>query len=1174
MKNKNILLIILSLVLIIIISTIIEYNHYRKTTTVDILGMNIPMFSVIGKVSDSRIITDGEKEGYLAYGPYIPLDKGEYEVKYKIKLNKSNPNISSTTLVGYCDIDIEGHPQLGYRADLIVNNFKNIKENEVSLRFTVPGGKPKIQYRVYQYGGNNLSVIGLKYYPIVTLKDFILTGKSKYSAKMIFIFIIIILFYIYIKLVMRNRLWLILLLGILSIVIEYNHYRKTTTVDILGMNIPMFSVIGKVSDSRIITDGEKEGYLAYGPYIPLDKGEYEVKYKIKLNKSNPNISSTTLVGYCDIDIEGHPQLGYRADLIVNNFKNIKENEVSLRFTVPGGKPKIQYRVYQYGGNNLSLIGLKYYPIGLRDFIIDKEGKLNFKTIHIFIIIFLVYMYIRLILKTKKNNLIKYFIINTITIVISGLIVALIWQYKNYSIHNYTDYYDMWKVFYAPLWMSLLFIFFNLLYLINNSFGFNVQIEKYLRYDRYSLVIIPIYILAELFYKNFNTQFVLGNFYLSTLIIKGLIYFSFLWQNIKDKNQIDKYLKWSIILSIFTIYFLITPWVNASFHSDGDESLYLLQTQSIIKDLDIDIKNNVIQNDSISYHPNLQWTKWHGSYSRPLTSYILIPGFLLLGRFGATMTMNLFGALLAINILLLAYLFSKSIKASFIAMMVTVFSCPVGIYSFLVYPEIIASLIMIYLIRKILLINFELNNIIVPVILIISIMLLKERYIVLVLALSILLIIKVVKNTRRLLLVTCMLIIVSIIFLIYDKIIWEGDIVKKIMFHFRNYSDYRQLLIGSLGLLLDQESGLLIYAPFYIFSTLGMLSLLKYNKKYGWMLLLLFSLYYLTIPTSEFWATYGSPASRYIVVVIPILSIAFSIYIIHLKKILLKILTIFLLGWSFIIYFILILIPQYRVHSPNYATGKNELLDRLYATGLFPNLTPYFSSFLKISDTTYYLIVLFVVVFVVLLIYYIKQENITAETYDKKKVLKITAVIVCIIGFLLVFAEISYYKYQVFEVEDYYTGGGTIWQEGLIYKGKGFFSLLKTSLRKNEEVNVKIIAKGDISKNLPEISAETVNNKDREKVGKTMIDSRDWKEYDILYKSTKGDLSPFWFIYDNYTEGKDVLIDKIIFSSIEKKSWLGFINYQLGKIDRRLGLIDYAHIRFEKAAKLGYKIEKK
>ena len=404
--------------------------------------------------------------------------------------------------------------------------------------------------------------------------------------------------------------------------------------------------------------------------------------------------------------------------------------------------------------------------------------------------------------------------------------------------------------------------------------------------------------------------------------------------------------------------------------------------------------------------------------------------------------------------------------------------------------------------------------------------------------------------------------------------WEGDIVKKIMFHFRNYSDYRQLLIGSLGLLLDQESGLLIYAPFYIFSTLGMVSLLKYNKKYGWMLLLLFSLYYLTIPTSEFWATYGSPASRYIVVVIPILSIAFSIYIIHLKKILLKILTIFLLGWSFIIYFILILIPQYRVHSPNYATGKNELLDRLYATGLFPNLTPYFSSFLKISDTTYYLIVLFVVVFVVLLIYYIKQENITAETYDKKKVLKITAVIVCIIGFLLVFAEISYYKYQVFEVEDYYTGGGTIWQEGLIYKGKGFFSLLKTSLRKNEEVNVKIIAKGDISKNLPEISAETVNNKDREKVGKTMIDSRDWKEYDILYKSTKGDLSPFWFIYDNYTEGKDVLIDKIIFSSIEKKSWLGFINYQLGKIDRRLGLIDYAHIRFEKAAKLGYKIEKK
>jgi len=419
-----------------------------------------------------------------------------------------------------------------------------------------------------------------------------------------------------------------------------------------------------------------------------------------------------------------------------------------------------------------------------------------------------------------------------------------------------------------------------------------------------------------------------------------------------------------------------------------------------------------------------------------------------------------------------------------------------------------------------------------------------------------------------------LIIVSIIFLIYDKIIWEGDIIKKIMFHFRNYSDYRQLLIGSLGLLLDQESGLLIYAPFYIFSTLGMVSLLKYNKKYGWMLLLLFSLYYLTIPTSEFWATYGSPASRYIVVVIPILSIAFSIYIIHLKKILLKIMTIFVLGWSFIIYFILILIPQYRVHSPNYATGKNELLDRLYATGLFPDITAFFPSFLKISDTTYYLTILFVAVFVVLLIYYIKQENITVEIYNKKKVLKITAVIVCIIFSFIVFIECTYYTYQKYEVENYYSGGGIVWgksSEYLFLNGKGYFSLIKVALRENEQINVRIIAKGDYDKkDFSLLNIETVNDKKKESVGKIVIDSRDIKEYNISHRAIESGLKPFWFINNYENKYKGVLIDKIVFSSITKKPWLGFLNYQIGRIDRRLGWNDFAWERFEKAKSLGYK----
>ncbi|MDO8734568.1 MAG: hypothetical protein Q7K21_05370, partial [Elusimicrobiota bacterium] len=100
---------IASVIIFLVLMYSIENKWYRLYRRINILE-KCRMYSVIGGVdsADGQIKTASTNAGYLAYGPYIPLKKGEYSVKYKLLLNTLNPADSPSKIVGYCDIDIEG----------------------------------------------------------------------------------------------------------------------------------------------------------------------------------------------------------------------------------------------------------------------------------------------------------------------------------------------------------------------------------------------------------------------------------------------------------------------------------------------------------------------------------------------------------------------------------------------------------------------------------------------------------------------------------------------------------------------------------------------------------------------------------------------------------------------------------------------------------------------------------------------------------------------------------------------------------------------------------------------------------------------------------------------------------------------------------------------------------
>ena len=389
-KIKSI--IILSVVIFSAVLYSIEKQWYDKEGHINILK-TCAMYSPIGTVgANGQIKANGIDVGYLAYGPYVQLKAGKYAIKYKLILNNLNMDDDSGRVVGYCDVDIEGHPEPAYHIDMTVGDFKKKNPREVMLKFTVPDGLPKVQFRVYQYYGNNHMLLGLKLYPkslsLLTslLKNNFLTYNVILFSTIFFIFLCIyfkiwkiyklkLFFNKYKSFKFDNHLLFIILrfkklvFFILFIIIAELWFLNIEHSSDILTGCAMYSPIGKLdSFMHIKANDTKEGYLAYGPYLPLEKGRYRVNYKVFLDNLDSGDDISRKVGYCDIDIEGHPELRKFSEFTVGSFKKRNPQEVSLTFSVPEGMPKTQYRVYQYGGNKLTLSSLKLYDVDITKYI--------------------------------------------------------------------------------------------------------------------------------------------------------------------------------------------------------------------------------------------------------------------------------------------------------------------------------------------------------------------------------------------------------------------------------------------------------------------------------------------------------------------------------------------------------------------------------------------------------------------------------------------------------------------------------------------------------------------------------------------------------------------------------------------------------------------------------------
>src|SRR3989339_1800299 len=238
-------------------------------------------------------------------------------------------------------------------------------EKKIIINFTVPEGYPSIEFQVFQFSGNNLSIESLRLNSIISERIPLRTKEVKKAVLNIIGMIVLIAFFL-LFIILRFKKLVFFILFIIIAELWFLNIEHSS--DILT-GCAMYSPIGKLdSFMHIKANDTKEGYLAYGPYLPLEKGRYRVNYKVFLDNLDSGDDISRKVGYCDIDIEGHPELRKFSEFTVGSFKKRNPQEVSLTFSVPEGMPKTQYRVYQYGGNKLTLSSLKLYDVDITKYI--------------------------------------------------------------------------------------------------------------------------------------------------------------------------------------------------------------------------------------------------------------------------------------------------------------------------------------------------------------------------------------------------------------------------------------------------------------------------------------------------------------------------------------------------------------------------------------------------------------------------------------------------------------------------------------------------------------------------------------------------------------------------------------------------------------------------------------
>jgi hypothetical protein len=434
----------------------------------------------------------------------------------------------------------------------------------------------------------------------------------------------------------------------------------------------------------------------------------------------------------------------------------------------------------------------------------------------------------------------------------------------------------------------------------------------------------------------------------------------------------------VFVSTALVYVAITPWVTTASWPNGDEHAYLLMMQSLYADHDINLSNNYANGDykrffpaplagseggypiaareadsikaiGLDHHTTLnkkhQEVPWH-DVGEPL---LLMLGYAIGGKLGATLELNLISAIGALGIFELAFQICGVRSKALWTWALFAFSAPFILYSAVLFPDGIGACLILWAAlaalrslstrdRKFLLVtgilaaaapwmSIRFWMVSAPLLAVTGIFLIVEAG-------------DLASKVKDLVALAAPTLISLAVFawvdtVNYDMLLPNGGYLTYGA-HVQHF--WTKVHIGVLGLFLDRTYGLLPVAPVYLLSLAGASVALSTQKRLAALLLMPAATYILFVACSRFWYGAGTPPARLITSAAALLA-PFASIIIGDRT---RWQTALLAAWSWTMSFIMCAVPLTRWYSlwDASVSGMAELFHERWGIdvlSIFPSL---------------------------------------------------------------------------------------------------------------------------------------------------------------------------------------------------------------------------------------------
>ena len=427
--------------------------------------------------------------------------------------------------------------------------------------------------------------------------------------------------------------------------------------------------------------------------------------------------------------------------------------------------------------------------------------------------------------------------------------------------------------------------------------------------------------------------------------------------------------WLLSWAVYGAYFQ-GQWVYGErpiYHITGDEPHYLVVATTVLRYHALDVLNTYRDKDYLSFYPYhlgdpRDPEDMHALYGRGghlyskhglALSLLVLPAFALGGAGLVTVFLMALTAALSVLIFLVALETSRSRLAAVVAWLAVAFSAPLLLYADQIYPEVPGALLTLLGARALLGERFRMRDAALVGIVIGLLPWFHLRYIPLagVLALGALArLLRMPEWRRSISHVAPVLLIPALVggaaLLALDWRLFGG--VPRVDEY--GSVSLTNVLTGGPGLLVDQQYGLLVYAPIYLMALYGLpLVPRALGGTRAAIMLGLVVVYFGFIATFSFWFGAFSPPSRMLVPIVPLLVVPLALALARWRSVRFWSCSalLLLLGWG--IAHLLMDVPRLRY---NLWDGQSLML--LYLSGVWGrSLVPLLPSFVMPTAAAYF-----------------------------------------------------------------------------------------------------------------------------------------------------------------------------------------------------------------------------